>query len=304
MVSIIIPYFERPVKLRRALDAIKEQSYKAVEVIVVDDGSKEPIDDTLLKQVEYIKCKDNKGPGAARNVGLKKATGEYIVFLDSDDYWAPLFLEKIVDALKMNQQAIMAYTQGYLLDADGIITKDSSKKLVKPNNILPSVLQYRRPWFTSACVWRTSKIKRLKWLETRAWEDYAFDVNAAIICNIVICVDEFLIYYDISGEDKLSDQSAYQASIEKNKSIIHIAKCINQSNFFRDHLIKRLITKLLISNLIALLSNDIEIRELYLNSVAMIRKYRGFWISELVLFSTNIKPKFGLFLLRKLRRTI
>ena len=90
-ISVIIPSFNRAHLLQRALDSVYSQSYSAHEVIVVDDGS---TDDTASKLSAYeglhvIQLKTNRGVSAARNAGLKRARGEWIALLDSDDVWAP-----------------------------------------------------------------------------------------------------------------------------------------------------------------------------------------------------------------------
>ena len=84
---------------------------------------------------------------------------------------------------------------------------------------------------------RKDIIKNIKWLETRGWEDYAFDVSAALICNKVIAVDEYLVFYDASGCDKISNQKPDVSSIEKNKSLKFIAESIKNSSFFYDLII-------------------------------------------------------------------
>jgi glycosyltransferase involved in cell wall biosynthesis len=87
--SVVIPTCNRVVFLRKALDSVFAQTFTDYEVIVVDDGS---VDETLVV-VERIGgsirlfSQENRGQGAARNLGLQKAEGKYIAFLDSDDIW-------------------------------------------------------------------------------------------------------------------------------------------------------------------------------------------------------------------------
>ena len=89
--SVIIPAFNRRELLCRALESVWAQSFTDYEVIVVDDGST----DGTREFLEALKCpivvlfQPNRGPGAARNLGIKHATGERIAFLDSDDTWFP-----------------------------------------------------------------------------------------------------------------------------------------------------------------------------------------------------------------------
>jgi GT2 family glycosyltransferase len=89
--SVIIPTYNRSDLLREALQSVFAQEYSDYEVIVVDDGSTEEIAAVTRefgKQVKYLR-QDNRGPGAARNLGIANATADYIGFLDSDDLWFP-----------------------------------------------------------------------------------------------------------------------------------------------------------------------------------------------------------------------
>lgn len=91
LVSAIIPTYNREKTICRAIDSVLNQTYKNIEIIIVDDGS---TDDTLKLLKKYgssIKVVNqcHKGANAARNRGIKEAKGEYIAFLDSDDEWLP-----------------------------------------------------------------------------------------------------------------------------------------------------------------------------------------------------------------------
>jgi glycosyltransferase involved in cell wall biosynthesis len=101
LVSVIIPAFNAAAYIRQALNSVLAQTYQAIEVIVVDDGSS----DATSAVVEEFATKDarfqlvrqsNAGVGAARNTAIRKARGKYIAPLDADDYWFPQKLEKQV----------------------------------------------------------------------------------------------------------------------------------------------------------------------------------------------------------------
>lgn len=101
MVSIVIPVYNRADIIERTVNNMLQQSFKDIEVIVVDDGSTDNINDVMQhyndNRVRYIKIKENKGACHARNVGVNIAKGEYIAFQDSDDLWKA---EKIEHQLK------------------------------------------------------------------------------------------------------------------------------------------------------------------------------------------------------------
>jgi glycosyltransferase involved in cell wall biosynthesis len=89
--SVVIPTFNRAKYLREALESVFLQDVPGLQVIVIDDGS---TDDTRSvaaeygSRVEYV-YQENRGPGAARNHGVRRARGEFVAFLDSDDVWLP-----------------------------------------------------------------------------------------------------------------------------------------------------------------------------------------------------------------------
>ena len=103
IISVVIPVHNRPVLLSRALTSVSCQTIRPLEVVVVDDGSSQPIDDTLKELcpgVKIIKNDKNAGVAAARNRGIEHAQGEWIALLDSDDEWVSLKLEKQVQYLQ------------------------------------------------------------------------------------------------------------------------------------------------------------------------------------------------------------
>lgn len=91
LVSVIIPAFNREKTIRRAVDSVLAQTHGPIELIVVDDGSTDHTADVLADYGDKIRLirQENQGPSAARNTGIKAATGDIISFLDSDDSWFP-----------------------------------------------------------------------------------------------------------------------------------------------------------------------------------------------------------------------
>lgn len=96
LISCIVPVFNGERFLAQALDSIFEQTYRPIEVIVIDDGSTDRSGEIVVEYGERIKYQwqDNAGPAAARNRGIELADGEFIAFLDSDDLWHRKKLER------------------------------------------------------------------------------------------------------------------------------------------------------------------------------------------------------------------
>lgn len=121
-VSVVIPTYNRGAFIRDAVDSVLAQSYRNLEVIVVDDGSTDntaailaAIDDPRL---HYIR-QENQGRSHARNVALRLAVGDYIAFLDSDDIYLPGKLRLQVDYLDANPDIVMVYTSANCIDESG-----------------------------------------------------------------------------------------------------------------------------------------------------------------------------------------
>ena len=109
--SIVVPVYNTEKYLKRCMDSIINQTLKEIEIIIIDDGSKEEcalLCDELSKTDSRIKVvhKQNGGLGFARNSGIEVATGEYIGFVDSDDYIEPQMYESLYNAAKKNDADI------------------------------------------------------------------------------------------------------------------------------------------------------------------------------------------------------
>jgi len=106
MFSVIIPYYKKRKYIERCLDAVLNQTFKDYEIIVIDDGSNDDIAELLAQnysgKVTLIQ-QQNQGVSAARNAGIAAATHDYIAFLDADDYWSPLYLEKMAEVIHQEQ---------------------------------------------------------------------------------------------------------------------------------------------------------------------------------------------------------
>jgi len=102
-VSVIIPTYNRAQCIKRAIQSVIDQTFRDVEIIVVDDGSTDDTEESVKsisdQRISYIRCEMNRGSGAARNEGLKVAQGNYIAFLDSDDEWLPAKLSRQVERM-------------------------------------------------------------------------------------------------------------------------------------------------------------------------------------------------------------
>ena len=104
--SIVIPTFNRSQKVKKAIESIINQTFQDFEIIVIDDCSTDNTSDIVNSiqdnRIKYIKNEINKERCISRNIGISKAIGEYICFLDSDDYHLPNHLQTIYNTIEKN----------------------------------------------------------------------------------------------------------------------------------------------------------------------------------------------------------
>lgn len=123
MISIIIPLYNKEKVIIKTLQSVRDQSYHNWECVIVDDGSK---DDSAIVVKEFIKIdnrfsyfyKENGGPSSARNYGVKKAKGDWIVFLDADDRYEEDALAHFVSLLQKHKGYRM-YCCNFYVEQDG-----------------------------------------------------------------------------------------------------------------------------------------------------------------------------------------
>jgi len=127
LVSVVIPVYQSPSFIVHALNSVLAQTFSHYEIIVVNDGSPDTeILERLLKPyaatVRYI-MQENRGPGAARNAAILEARGEYVAFLDSDDFWLPHHLQNQVNLLQADRSLSLVHSNNLWVEGDVPIRK-------------------------------------------------------------------------------------------------------------------------------------------------------------------------------------
>lgn len=150
--SVVICSYNRAQFIVATLDSLRAQEFTDCEVILVDDGS---TDNTLELVRQYPEVKiftqKNKGPGVARNVGVSKAAGRYIAFLDSDDLWFPWTLSTFAEAISKHGEPDLVSAQLELFWEDAELDKVKREPLttaVFPDYYASS----RNRFFVGACM--------------------------------------------------------------------------------------------------------------------------------------------------------
>ena len=162
LVTVVIPTRDRPMLLSRAVQSVLGQTYRALEVVVVDDGSSPllelPPGIQSDPRVQILSARTSGGAALARNMGVCAGRGELVAFLDDDDAWRPTKLARQVEVLAGSPPAIGAVECGYdLWDGNRLVERsvpatgrDLRLTLLERPCLQPSTVLVRREAFESA----------------------------------------------------------------------------------------------------------------------------------------------------------
>jgi glycosyltransferase involved in cell wall biosynthesis len=171
---VVVPYFELPEFLPEAIRSVLQQTYRPIEIIVVDDGSLLNPAVPLLREAKLlvdsvISLPENRGIGAARNAGIRMASGNFIVTLDGDDRIEPTYIEETLSAVN-SSGAAAAYTQvRHFGDENGIFSHEITLKSLLAREGAVSSLLFKRELFDAVGGYTENR---------QLSEDYQFLIDA------------------------------------------------------------------------------------------------------------------------------
>lgn len=257
MVSVIVPIYNAEAYLRRALDSILSQTHKDWEAILVDDGS---TDSSGRIAEEYAACdrrfkvvhKENGGQSEARNTGMQHAQGEFLLFLDADDFLHPQLMALCLEAILRDETDLVAFTYDRSYRTMGLVKQFLRFSDPKPhyqfyekpphvvtNNIFHYATEHSHPkdinsrWAVKhcqawRCMYRTSVVRDVKFIPGIIYEDFPWwsevmlRVGRCTILNLPL-----YFYYPNPQSDILSSSQAFKA--ESLRKAIEAAKRIYAS---------------------------------------------------------------------------
>lgn len=202
LVSVIIPAYNCAESINKAIDSALSQKV-VLEVIVLNDCSKDQLDDVMQKyqeydNVKYIKNEKNLGAAKTRNKGVTLAKGEYIAFLDGDDYWDESKLEKQLKLMK-ETEAVLCSTARELLTPDGECTGRVIP--VKPEITYNELLKHNSINCSSVVV-KTEVAKEFPMHHEDSHEDYIMWLEILKKYGKACAVNEPLLKYRLSNQGK------------------------------------------------------------------------------------------------------
>ena len=204
LISVVIPVYNVAHYLPECIESVIAQTYKNTEIILVNDGSADSsgiICDEYAKKDNRIKVihKPNGGLSSARNAGIDICTGEYITFIDSDDYIADDMIEQLYIALYNTKSDISVcnFTRKLPLDEEF----NFSVKTYSPKSALKEILIERR-FRTSACakLYKTKLFSEVRYPEGLIYEDYATAYKLFDIANRIVHINTAKYYYRYNPE--------------------------------------------------------------------------------------------------------
>jgi glycosyltransferase involved in cell wall biosynthesis len=205
-VSVIIPTYNRSQLLRTAIDSVLTQTYPAIETIVVDDGSTDDTDSVMAQyagRVTYIK-QANQGVEAARNRGIRAASGEYLSFLDDDDLFMPAKLGRQVHVLDTRPEIGLVHCGYYHIDKDG---NPLEKVSFLPDGILRDLVCTNLIW-SGAPLIRRQCLEQVGLFDEDTWgssADWDMWLRIAQAGYPFACVREPLGAYRIQPDSMMSN---------------------------------------------------------------------------------------------------
>lgn len=247
--SIIVPMYNAQKYITDCLDSIRDQTYGAYEVIIVDDGSK----DSSAAIVETYKTKNrhmnirlakqkHKNAGAARNFGMTYATGDYLMFLDADDKFSPALLEEIVSATGGQKEEKIIVWNGTTFDDKTGMTRDVDyllnlshileKSVFDPNTDSEYLFQ-----FTAGIVWNKAFLRsfiqnsHIRFQEIERANDVYFAFTAMAMAGRIGIINKKLVFYRYNNEESLQGKNKGK-SIDFYKALLETKRGLEKRNLY------------------------------------------------------------------------
>lgn len=210
LVTTIIPVFNRPGMLVEAVQSVLAQTWRPIEIIIVDDGSTDDTAataDALAARHAEIRVihQENRGVGAAREQGRLAARGEFIQYLDSDDVLYPRKFELQVAGLRQHPECDVSYGRTRLRSQDRGLEREAAKRTgERIETIFPAMLA-QRWWHTLTPLYRRSVVDRAgAWLPLMNEEDWEYDARIGSLGVRLHYVDEDVAEVRRHADDQLS----------------------------------------------------------------------------------------------------
>ena len=239
--SIVMPVFNSSSTLKRSVESVQNQTYNNWELVIVDDGSKDASLNMMTEFAERddrikVYHQDNVGPGMARNNGIRKCTGDYIAFLDSDDYWDEQYLELVYEVVD-KEYADVVFTDRVYERQDGTVIRNSniySNKDCSKRDILRKQMTGIIPWGMGK-IYKKNILDKMSvgFTQMDVGEEALFSFDAVNESKIIGFVEKPVYHYVQSpqGQHKKGELDPWEDVVSSMKN--HLIN-IGQYEYFSD----------------------------------------------------------------------
>lgn len=215
IISIIVPAYQVEKCLDRCVESILNQTYKHLEVILVDDGSTDKtasICDSWAEKDQRVKVihKVNEGPSVARNAALEIARGDYIYFVDSDDYIDPNLCENVLNVM-LKESADIVVFNGMRVNEHGqeiFITDDIVPGAMDQETALAELMGERLSHFLWNKMYKREVFQGVRFPSGRIWEDMSTTYRLFLNAKKIYCCEEVYYYYVQNSSSIISNINA------------------------------------------------------------------------------------------------
>ena len=209
LVSIIVPVYNVEQYLKRCMNSVLNQTYRNIEIVLVDDGSPDNCP-ALCDEYEKIDSrvrvihKENGGLSSARNVALDTLNGDYVFFVDSDDWLALDTLEVLNEYLEKDYDMI-SFQRTYLTEEKVVEKGEKNPKDMDVSQYIDASFLGRYDFFVTTKIFKTEVFNNVRFLEGRNYEDLEIMHRLFLNMKKVVGLDYFLYYYWKGNEGAITN---------------------------------------------------------------------------------------------------
>ena len=233
LVSVVIPTYGRPEFLTDAVRSVVDQTYPNVELVVVDDHSPEPVEPLLadvpfddLAHAEVVRHEENRGGNAARRTGIERSRGEFVAFLDDDDYWDQTLVDRVVSTFRESGPDVGVVIAGTrIVDENetelGVVIPDATGDVTE--QILRGTV--RSGSFSRFTVRRSAiEAAGLPDEQLPSWQDLEWHIRLSTVCQYA-SLREAVVVRRVTSHDQITDDFeakrdvSYPVLLEKHRPL-------------------------------------------------------------------------------------
>lgn len=249
LVSVVIPVYNIAPHLPQCLDSVLGQSLSDLEVICVDDGSTDESPAILARYAAadsriIVVTRENGGPGAARNTGLEQARGRYLIFLDSDDWFEPDFLARMVGraeetgadvticrAVEFDTHTGKELPSEWMLKTAFLPTE----MVFSPGDVAEHLFQFTYGWPWDK-LYRTDFVQenRLTYPSLPNSEDLVFVFQSLAVAGKVSVLDQVLVHHRVNRKTSVSNSLGRNPDVPA-KALFTLRDCLKQRGLYEQY---------------------------------------------------------------------